>query len=493
MRHLIDILERLGSPRVALLGDFMLDRYVTGDVERISPEAPVPVLKSLRTDLRPGGAGNVATAILALGGQVACIGVRGDDPEGEELVNLLVTAGGETPALMRLGSRRTTIKTRYVGLSQHRNAQQILRVDTDPTGWLDASVYVSIEAAVRSEVRAGGVLAIQDHDKGVLTDETGPKVIAAARGGSVPVVVDPARLRDYRRYAGATLLTPNRYEAQLATGIEIRDEASRAAASGRILEVTGAEAVLITLDREGSFLQLAGGEARHLPTRPRAVCDGAGAGDETLAALSVALAGGEDWFSAAALANVAGGLEVERFGVVPVRREEVLDELHRLLGLRGAKVMARESLAQEVARRRAQGQTIVFTNGCFDLLHMGHVRYLQQARRLGSCLIVAINSDDSVRRLKGPKRPVIGADERAEMLGSLECVDYVTVFDEDTPIPLLELVRPDILAKGGTTPEIVGQELVEGYGGRVLRLELVAGLSTTQIIDRIVESYGRDG
>ncbi len=488
MQQLMELLAGFGSPRVALLGDFMLDRYVYGDVERISPEAPVPVLRVLRTDSRAGGAGNVATAVLALGGTVSCIGVRGDDAEGEELAKLLVAAGGETGALTRLAGRRTIIKTRYVGLAQHRNEQQSLRVDHDPTEPLAAAVCTSLVSAVRGEARSCGLLAIQDHDKGLVTDETGPKLIAAAAEASVPVVVDPARVTDYARYRGATVLTPNRYEAHMATGIEATDEASLTRAGRRILDVTGAEAVLITLDRGGTFLLRREGEARHLATRPRAVSDGTGAGDEVLAMVSLALAAGGDCAQAGALANVAGGLEVERFGVVPIARQEVMDELQRMVGLRGSKVVSRGTLAEQVARRQQRGETVVFTNGCFDLLHMGHVRYLQQARELGSCLIVAINSDDSVRRLKGPDRPIIGQDERAEMLGSLECVDYVTVFDEETPLELLELLKPDLLAKGGTTPKIVGRELVEGYGGRVVKLERVEGLSTTQIIDRIVRS-----
>ena len=489
MQRLMECLGSLGSPRVALLGDFMLDRYVYGDVERISPEAPVPILKVLRTNNRAGGAGSVASAVLALGGKVSCIGVRGADPEGDDLANLLVTAGGETHSLIRLARRRTIVKTRYVGLAQHRNEQQILRVDRDPVAPVAEEVYVSLIAAVRSEGRSCGILAVQDHDKGLVTDATGPKLIAAAREASVPVVVDPARVRDYRRYVGATVLTPNRYEAQMATGIAITDDASLSAAAKRILDVTGAEAVLITLDREGCYLLDAGGEGRRVASgRPRTVCDGTGAGDEVLAMVSLAMASGCDHEQTAALANVAGGLEVERLGVVPVTRPEVLEELQRLTGLRGSKVVSREQLAEEVTRRRRRGETVAFTNGCFDLLHTGHVRYLQQARELGSCLIVAINSDESVRQLKGDDRPIVGQDERAEMLGSLACVDYVTIFDEDTPMALLELLRPDVLAKGGTTSRIVGHEFVEGYGGRVLTLAKVDGLSTTEIIQCVRQS-----
>jgi len=243
---------------------------------------------------------------------------------------------------------------------------------------------------------------------------------------------------------------------------------------------------MVTLDKEGIFLLSQGQTSRRHPPKPRAVYDGTGAGDAVLASVAVALGQGWDYADAGDLANIVGGLEVERFGVVAISKQEVLDELRRIIGLRGPKTLHRDPLAEELSRRTRRGETIVFTNGCFDLLHMGHVRYLQRARELGSCLVVAINSDDSVERLKGADRPVIGQDERAEMLGALECVDYVTVFEEDTPIPLLKLLRPDLLVKGGTTAEVVGRETVEGYGGKVMKLDLVDGLSTTEIIDRIV-------
>lgn len=486
MHQLTERVQGLGSPRVVLVGDFMLDRYVYGDAERISAEAPVPVLRVLRSESRTGGAGNVATAILALGGQAVCIGLRGDDAAGDELKNLLVMAGCETAALIRLRGRHTTIKTRYVGLAQHRNEQQILRVDHDPLAAVEEDVAISLVAAARSEMRDAAMVAVQDHDKGVVTASVCAAIIAEARKVGVRVIVDPARLHDYGRYRGATVLTPNRFETQLATGMAVTDKASLEAAARRLLDLTDAEAILVTLDREGLLLVSRDAPARHVPTRPRAVYDGTGAGDEVLAMLAVALAGGCGYEEAMALANVAGGLEVERFGVVPVTRQEVVEELQRLVGLRGSKVVGRSQLAEEIARRQARGDVVVFTNGCFDLLHMGHVRYLRQARELGSCLIVAINSDDSARRLKGPARPVIGQDERAEMLGALECVDYVVIFEEDTPEALLELLRPDVLAKGGTTPVVVGKQFVESYGGRVLTLDRVQGTSTTEIIDRIV-------
>jgi len=490
MEALVETLLGLGSPRVMLVGDFMLDRWVYGDAERLSPEAPVPVLRKVRQETMTGGASNIACAVTALGGKAICIGVIGNDPDGEELCSLLSAAGAEAPGLIRLEDRPTTVKTRYVGLAQHRHAQQMFRVDDESVQPLSAELHEMLRGAVRAELHSCDVLAIEDYNKGVLSQSAAPLLISDARQAGVPVVVDPALIGDYRRYAGATLLTPNRFEAALASGVQITDTESMARAAGRIVEITRADAVVITLDKEGAFLYTNDGTARRIPTRARPVYDVSGAGDEVLAMLAIAVGDGCDLAAAVGLANVAGGLEVEQFGIIPIARTQVHDELRRMVGLRTSKVVDRKDLADELARRQKRGDKVVFTNGCFDLLHIGHVRYLQQARELGSCLVVAINSDDSVRKVKGPDRPIIPAGERAEMLGALECVDYVTVFDEDTPEPLLAVLKPEVLVKGGTTPMVVGRQIVEGYGGIVRTLDLVDGLSTTNIINRIVGGSG---
>jgi D-beta-D-heptose 7-phosphate kinase/D-beta-D-heptose 1-phosphate adenosyltransferase len=492
MHDLIEKLHRMGAPRIGLVGDFMLDRYVYGDVERISPEAPVPVLRTVRTETRPGGAGNVAMAITALGGVAQCCGVVGTDGDADILMDLLQADGSQVDALIPTADRPTTVKCRYVGLAQHRRAQQMFRVDEEQASPLSAQAGEALLAALTDAMGSVDALAIEDYDKGVITDVTGPAMIAAAKAAGKPVVVDPARLKSFARYRGATLLKPNRYEAELVSGVTITDEASMAAAGAAICQNADVQAVAITLDKEGAYLYSAG-EGRLIPTRPRSVYDVTGAGDVGLATLAMAVAEGLDLVDAVRLLNIAGGLEVERFGVVPIRRSEVIDELNSRLGLRSHKILDRDELAQELAARRQQSEVAIFTNGCFDLTHMGHVRYLQQARELGNLLVVAINSDASVRRLKGDSRPIIGQAERAEMLAALECVDYVTIFDEDTPIPLLECLRPDVLVKGGSTPVVVGQELVESYGGRVLTLDLVQGLSTTAIINRILDTHSDTG
>lgn len=486
MHQLLQKLNAFQPVRVALVGDFILDRYVYGDVERINQEAPVPVLQIVRSASSVGGAGNVAAAVPALGSKVSCLGVIGYDAGGEELRQLLVAAGADTSSLLALRDRPTSIKTRFVGLAQHRHPQQMLRVDHENSHVLDAATQTQLRLAFGNLLAGSDIVVLEDYNKGVLSDANTPHLIADATAAGKKVMVDPALVSDYSRYRGCTVIKPNRYEAALASGIKITDDASLEAAARRIINITACQAVVISLDKEGMYLCIADGKAARIPhRRPRNVYDVTGAGDETLAVLAVALAQGCDYQQAVELSNVAGGLEVERFGFVPVTRAEMAAEIEIMVGLRSAKVVDRFTLAQELRRRRGQGQAIVFTNGCFDLLHMGHVRYLKQARELGDCLVVAINSDASVSRLKGPSRPVISQQERAEMLGSLECVDYVTVFDEDTPIPLLEMFRPDVLAKGGTTPVVVGREMVEAYGGKVMTLDKVDGLSTTQIIERI--------
>ena len=490
MHDLLERMEKFGSPRIALVGDFMLDRYVYGQADRLSQEAPVPVLRALRNEYMAGGAGNVASALQALGAQAVCIGLVGQDEAGDELKALLTRTGAQISTLVRLGKYGTTVKTRYVGLAQHRNPQQLLRVDTDDPAAVSDTVRGTLRAAVKNELKHCKTVVLQDYDKGALSETNAPQIIADARKAGAAVIVDPAPIRDYRRYAGATLVKPNRYEAQIASGISITDEASLEHAAKQLVLAAELDAVAISLDKDGLYLYTRDGHGRQFaPPRPLSVYDITGAGDVLMATLAVALAEGCDLAQAAALANIAGGLAVERFGAVPIRKDEMIEELRRLSGLRGRKVRTRKQLTDELARRRRSGQRIVFTNGVFDLLHMGHLRYLRQARQLGDCLVVAINSDASARRLKGPRRPVIGEDERSEMLGALECVDYVTVFDEDTPKALLELLTPEILVKGGSTDQIVGRDIVTRYGGQVRKLDLVAGLSTTDIINRVLTSH----
>ncbi len=492
-QRLLRSLQEIGQPRVLVVGDLILDRYTWGNAERVSQEAPVIVLRADRQEVRPGGAANVAQMAAALGSSaVTAIGVAGNDAEATELEHLLIQRGIQ-PLVIRDPARPTTLKERFIGRAQSRHPHQILRVDRESTEPVPQPLEAELVRRLQAVINNHDIVLLSDYRKGVCTPSLLAQLMRLAGDHGVPVFVDPGRGVDPAVYRGCSVLKPNRSETATVVGrrIESVDDARWAAC--RLVRMLDLDAAVITLDRDGLVLGTAGGELAHYPTRTRNVYDITGAGDMVLAALGVFYAGGASLADAVQLANVAAGLEVEKIGVVPVVREEIAAELaHRAVGT-GAKVLSLEELRREVERRRQAGQRIVFTNGCFDLLHAGHLHYLQSARSLGDCLIVAINSDNSVRRLKGPDRPVIPERERAALLAALECVDYVTIFDDETPHRLLRTLRPDILIKGGTYREdqVVGREVVQSYGGRVVVGPAIPGLSTTAIVERIRASAPR--
>jgi len=485
---LTQLVEAFGGQRVLLVGDLILDRYIYGDAERISPEAPVPVLRIVEQREAVGGSANVAACLRALGCEVFCCGTVGADAHGRKLISLLEELGANSEAVLELPDRPTTTKTRMVGLAQHRHRQQLLRVDEEDVQPLPAEVSARLADTACALVERVAVICIEDYDKGVVTGALVQAVIAAARKQSKIVLVDPARLSDYRRYRGADVLTPNRAELALATGKELKEIETLGEAGQALLAQVESHALVATVDREGAVLVQRGKPWVHVPTTPRSVYDNTGAGDAVLAMLAAALAAGGDLKSATELANVAGGLEVERFGCVPISRQEVLAEL-RLAGRRqNGKLRSVAELTAELNLRRDRGETVGFTNGCFDLLHAGHVAYLQHARQEASLLVIGLNSDASVRKLdKGGDRPLNKFEHRAAVLGALECVDYVVGFDADTPEELIRAVRPDVLVKGADWEGkgVVGQKFVESYGGRVVLVPLVEGVSTTALCARI--------
>ena len=474
--------------RVLLVGDLILDRYLFGDAERISPEAPVPVLRTIETREAVGGSANVAACLRALGCEVVICGVVGDDGHANTLRRLLDDLGVDTHGVVSVSNRRTTAKTRLVGLAQHRHRQQLLRVDeedTSPLAHEDASRVAKVAAALVASV---DIICIEDYDKGVITDEVIGPILKAAAAHDRRLLVDPARLSDYSRYKGADILTPNREELSMAVGRRLNTTEQVGAAAFELIESQGLGAVVATVGREGAVVVTRDGECTHLATVPRSVYDNTGAGDAVLAMLAAAVVGGADLVSAARLANVAGGLEVEKFGCVPITADEILADLRLSDRLHNGKLGTVDEVAAELALRRDRGETVVFTNGCFDILHAGHVDFLRRCRREGSLLVVGLNSDESVRALdKGDDRPFNRFEDRAAVLGALECLDYVIRFDEPTPEGLIRKLRPDILAKGEDWAEegVVGAAFVESYGGRVVLLPLVEGLSTTNLIDRI--------
>lgn len=484
-RDLAGIVRGLGRPTVVVVGDAMLDRYVFGEVSRVSPEAPIPVLKVLTEEERAGGAASVALNAAVLGARTRLVGYRGDDEAGRSLVGLLGKQGVDASGLVATAARPTTLKTRMVAAGRsHRNRQQVVRVDRE-----DASAYAAgdekrLLAAYDKALRGAAGVIVSDYAKGVVSAAVARHVIDRARAAGVPVVVDP-KGSDYAKYRGATAVTPNRAETAQATGIEPRDAKTTLAAGRSLLEAAGVDAAVVTLDKDGIALVERSGHEELVPTTPREVFDVTGAGDVVIATLGVALADGRSLADAVHLANVAAGVEVAKVGAVPVTRDEILAALGASDGRRHC-VLPLDALLRELATLRAQGRSVVFTNGCFDLLHAGHVRYLAFAKREGDVLVVGLNSDASVRRLKGAGRPVNPQDDRAEVLAALESVDFVTVFDEDTPARLVEAVLPDVLVKGQDWADkgVVGREVVEASGGRVVLAPLLEGRSTTAMVER---------
>ncbi|MCA9096754.1 MAG: D-glycero-beta-D-manno-heptose 1-phosphate adenylyltransferase [Planctomycetaceae bacterium] len=483
--ELIEHLQNLGSPRVLVLGDLILDRYIFGDAERVSQEAPVILLRADKEEIRLGGAANVANLLRGLEAEVTLAGVVGRDSDGIVLRHELERFEIGTAGILEDEGRPTTVKERYIGRAQQRHQHQMLRVDREVRTAVDGLIAERLQRTLEELIPQHDVVLVSDYAKGVCTPTIVQAAILSAREHGIPVMVDPQPGADYGLYKGATGVTPNRLETYRATGIQVRTPEDAFAAGEQLCRELELDFAFITLDSDGMALVERSGRTELLPTRRREVYDITGAGDMVLAMIGVGLAAGINPADLGRLANIAGGLEVEQIGVVRITREEMLADLiqHHRGGFN--KSCTRESLALQVAARRRTGQRIVLTNGCFDLLHVGHVTYLQEAAREGDCLIVAINSDASVRRLnKGPDRPLFSEVDRAKMLAALECVDLVTVFDEETPHALLEAIRPDVLVKGGTytREEIVGWEVVEGYGGTVKPLTLVSGISTTRIV-----------
>lgn len=471
----------LDRRRVLVVGDVMLDRYLWGRVSRISPEAPVPVLHLERETDVAGGAANVARNLAGLGVQVALAGVTGDDGGRSALLGLLAADGIDTTDLAIATDRGTVTKTRVVG-----NHQQMIRIDAERAAPLAPADRERLIAAVTARIPGLDALLLSDYAKGVLGPETCTALIAAARASGVPVLVDP-KGKAFTRYQGATLITPNRGELALATGTDPQDRDALLAAGARLRDELGLDLLALTLSEQGMVLFTPDG-VREIPAVAREVFDVSGAGDTVIATFAAGLAAGLDPMDTAHLANLAAGVVVGHVGTAPITRAELLSAICNEQALeQGAKVGDLASTLEQVRRWRANGELVVFTNGCFDLLHVGHVTYLERARRYGHRLVVGLNTDASVRALKGPERPLIGEDDRARVLAALASVDAVILFGETTPLRLIETLRPDVLAKGADYREadVVGAAEVKSWGGRVVLVPLVEDRSTSGILKRM--------
>lgn len=475
--------EAISGVRVLCVGDVMLDRFAYGEVERISPEAPIPVFRHQHEATMAGGAGNVLRNLSAIGVAARIVAVIGDDDAGAELRALIEAEPGAQAELFAAKGRETTIKTRYIA-----GSQQLLRADRETTTDIEPGMAEKIVATVAAALAETDAIVLSDYGKGVLTPAVTARIIEAARKAGKPVVVDP-KGPDMSHYRGASVVTPNRRELAEASGLAVSDDAEIIIAAEKLIAGCGFEAVLVTRAKDGMTLVTAAG-AEHLDAMKREVFDVSGAGDTVVATLAAAIGAGVKLVDAAGIANAAAGVVVGKVGTAVVEKSELIDALHgRDRWGAGSKLASFEAALERIARWRRKGLRIGFTNGCFDILHPGHVSLFDQARGACDRLVVGLNSDASVARLKGAGRPLQAEAARAAVLGSVASIDLVVVFADDTPMKLIEAIRPDVLVKGGdyTIEEVVGAEFVQSYGAKVLLAEIAPGHGTTQTIARMVK------
>lgn len=483
---LLNLIDGTTRPRVLVVGDVILDRYLWGDVDRISPEAPIPLVRVTRQEHRLGGAGSVVSMLAALEADVHVAAVVGTDGSADVLREMFSALGVGSEALLAVDDRPTTVKERFLGMAQSRHPQQVVRVDYEDDEALSEAKAAELIELIEGVIGAVDAVLLSDYKKGVCTTELVKAIVERAGALGIPVAADPIRGGDYGRYAGCRCITPNRLEAGLALGRTIYTPAAGVEAAKDLLDF-GLESAIVTLDRDGMAWANRQGESGIAPVRPRQVYDITGAGDMVLSIVGLCLAADAPLATTVELANVAASLEVERLGAVPITRQELRGRLTEEGKASASKVVDLATLQMVLAERRAAGERIVMTNGCFDLLHPGHVSSLAAARRLGDCLIVGLNSDQSVRQLKSADRPIIDEQGRAAMLAALECVNYVVLFDEVEVTNLVGEIRPDVLAKAAqyAVDEVVGHEIVESYGGTVSLVPIEGDYSTTRLIEKI--------
>lgn len=489
--ELLAQLDQLRNVRLLVFGDAMLDRYVYGRSDRTCPEAPVPVLNVEHQEVLPGGAAAAAVFAQKLGATVTLSGVTGEDSDAHTLRQICNEAEIEITPLLSLDDRPTTRKDRFMGMASGRHLQQVLRVDHESTAPLAPFIETELCNFLSSSILEFDAVLVSDYAKGTCTPRLIQTIVTTALASNIPVLVDPGRGRPANYYHGATLLKPNRQEAAQLVGHVITGVHEARGAARELHVKCGVQQVVITLDCDGC-VSADGEGVTHILTDQREVYDITSAGDMFMAMLGVSMASECDINACLGLANAAAGLCVERLGSSGFTLEELRSTLVRSSLLNrdrdpSAKIVPTDEIGVVVDLQRQNGQTIVFTNGCFDLLHVGHAKYLREASQMGDLLIVAVNDNASVERLKGVSRPVNDQTERAVLLAALECVDFVVVFNEDTPCNLLTLIRPDILVKGGdhTPDSVVGADIVRSYGGTVCVAEHIPGVSTSTTIQKL--------
>ena len=480
--ELISLVEKLPTARLLCVGDVMLDHYVHGGVERVSPEAPIPILRVERESRTLGGAGNVLRNLQALGVNPCFVSVVGNDAAGREVQHLAADCAETELHLLVEANRITTVKTRYIA-----GNQQLLRADREQSGAIAPSVREDLTRLMQHAAEGRTVTVLSDYAKGVLDAGVAAAAIAAALAHKHQVVVDP-KGSDYSPYRGASVLKPNRGELAAATKLPVANESEVIRAATALIDGFELGSVLVSLSQDGMLLVEVGGAVHRLPAEAREVFDVSGAGDTAVAVLAAALGAGASLLEAARLANIAAGIVVGKVGTAVVHPSELEDALVNRDALAGQKLLPLPVALDHVARWHRSGLRIGFTNGCFDLLHPGHLSLLAQAKANCDRLVVGLNSDSSVRRLKGAGRPVQSEVARAAVLASIGSVDMVVMFEQDTPLDLIAAIKPDVLVKGADyrIEEVVGAELVQAHGGKVVLAELMPGHSTTATIARLV-------
>jgi D-beta-D-heptose 7-phosphate kinase/D-beta-D-heptose 1-phosphate adenosyltransferase len=476
----IDI-SKFDQFHLLVIGDLMIDEYLWGEVDRISPEAPVQVVAVQNQDFTLGGSGNVVNNLRSLGARVSVLGVVGEGSDGKLLQDQLAAIGADTQGVIIESGRHTTKKTRII--AEH---QQVLRIDRETKKDISQQTFNRIIQNAEKIIPDVDLILISDYGKGLINRPMIKKLVQIAKKHNKTTIADPKGL-DFTKYAGVSLLTPNKKEASLASGKEISDSVSLAEAGQILMEKSRIEKLLITCGKDGMLLFEQNKKPLKMWTKAREVYDVSGAGDTVIAVLGLGMASGLSYKHAVSLANTAAGIVVGKVGTAAVTPRELLEALNRSAADPAPKHKNLKALSELCRKLQKDGKRIVLTNGCFDLLHVGHIKLFEASRILGDVMIVAIDDDDSVRSLKGPDRPVISATERVRILSALDSVDYVVVFSNKDLDKVIDCIRPDILTKGSNydSDEVLGREIVEGYGGRVELIPTTEEISSTQIINTI--------
>ena len=471
-------------PRILVIGDLILDEYIWGSVNRISPEAPVPILETKSENLTLGGAANVANNLVALGCEVHLVGAIGQDEKGDKLLTLIEEKNISSKGIFRFVYRPTTSKIRVIA-----HNQQVLRIDKEDNRPITEETENKIIKFINKTLPDMDIVICSDYRKGILTEKVFSAITHRAKNSKKSVIVDP-KSSNFELYKDATIITPNQFEVEKAVPIKIQDKIDLDRAAEYLLNLTHAESLLITRGKDGMTLYLNKEKPIDISTQAKEVFDVTGAGDTVVSVLAMALAAGFDYPDAAWLSNMAASIVVGKVGTAIVTLNEINEFLQEEMLQTSKSILKLEELKNIVSLAKSIGKTVVFTNGCFDLIHGGHIEFLQKAREKGDLLVVGLNSDKSVKLIKGDGRPIKSEKERANIISALKYVDYITIFDEATPEEVIREVRPDILVKGDdyTIGEVVGREIVEGYGARVELIPIVKGLSTTNIVTKILES-----